>query len=63
MAQTLTAQLDQSIDRLQDVRDAAIDADQDEAVTKLEEAIEALREIDFNEKNPEIDDEDSRLED
>jgi hypothetical protein len=51
LAQTLTAQLDQAIDKLQDVHDSAIDADQDEAATKLEEAMEALREIDFNEEN------------
>jgi hypothetical protein len=51
LAQTLTAQLDVAIDRLQDVHDAAIDADQDEAATKLEEAMEALRDIDFHEEN------------
>ena len=55
MAQTLTAQLDVAIDKLQDVHDAAIDEDKDEAATKLEEAIEALREIDFS--NGEDDDE------
>jgi hypothetical protein len=48
MSPTLTAQLDQAIDRLQDVYDSAIDADKDEQAGKIEEMIESLREIDFN---------------
>jgi uncharacterized protein YgfB (UPF0149 family) len=48
MMATLTQQLDAAIDRLQDVHDSAIDDDQDEAATKLEEAIEALRDVNFN---------------
>jgi hypothetical protein len=50
---TLTQQLDAAIDRLQDVHDNAADADMDEQATKLEEAMEALRDIDFGEENDE----------
>jgi hypothetical protein len=48
---TLTKQLDAALDKLQDVHDAAIDADQDDAATKIEELMEQLRDIDFNEEN------------
>jgi hypothetical protein len=50
---TLTNQLDVALDKLQDVHDAAIDADMDEQATKLEELIEQLRDIDFSEENDE----------
>src|SRR5260370_192227 len=50
---TLTKKLDAAIDRLQDVHDAAADADKGDAATRLEEIIETLREIDFSEENDE----------
>ena len=50
---TLTKMFDNALDKLQDVHDAAIDADMDEQATKIEELIEQLREINFSEENDE----------
>lgn len=50
---TLTKKLDAAIEKLQDVHDEAIDADQDDAATKIDELMEQLRDIDFHEENDE----------
>jgi hypothetical protein len=53
----LTKQLDAALDKLQQVQDAAADADMDAQAEKIGEFIESLREINFNEENPEFDEE------
>jgi hypothetical protein len=55
MSQTLTVKLDKIIDQVQDLHADAIDDGLDNAATKLEEAIEALKAVEFNEPNSEYD--------
>jgi hypothetical protein len=57
MAQTLTQRLAKIIDHAQDLYSEAIDDGLDNAATKLEEAIEALKVVEFGDPNPEFEEE------
>jgi hypothetical protein len=52
---TYTQKLDTIIARAQDLHAEAIDDGLDNAATKLEEAIEALKAVEFGDPNPELD--------
>jgi proteasome assembly chaperone (PAC2) family protein len=54
---TLTKQLDDAIEKLQDIHGVAIDEELETQAERLEELIDPLREIDFSEPNEEFEEE------
>lgn len=56
---TLTKRLDDAMEKLQDIHDAAIDEAKELQAEQIEELIDRLREVDFSEANDEYEEEGS----